>query len=58
MRAPCRTARGLINQPGQLLEDLTEQMHAAAEQLQFELAARLRDEIEDVKRELRQIDAG
>ena len=42
----------------QLLEDLTEQMHAAAEQLQFELAARLRDEIEDVKRELRQIDAG
>ncbi len=42
----------------QLLEDLTEQMNAAAEQLQFELAARLRDEIEDVKRELRQIDAG
>ncbi|MDP9805496.1 excinuclease ABC subunit B [Trueperella bonasi] len=41
----------------QLLEDLTEQMHAAAEQLQFELAARLRDEIEDVKKELRQIDS-
>ncbi|MEW6919137.1 excinuclease ABC subunit UvrB [Trueperella pyogenes] len=40
----------------QLLEDLTEQMHAAAEQLQFELAARLRDEILDVKRELRQIE--
>ncbi|VEI12397.1 excinuclease ABC subunit UvrB [Trueperella bialowiezensis] len=40
----------------QLLEDLTEQMHAAAEQLQFELAARLRDEIEDVKKEIRQID--
>ena len=40
----------------QLLEDLTEQMHAAAEQLQFEIAARLRDEIEDVKKELRQID--
>ncbi|MFP7696148.1 excinuclease ABC subunit UvrB [Trueperella sp. LYQ143] len=38
-----------------LLQDLTEQMHAAAEQLHFELAARLRDEIEDVKRELRQI---
>ncbi len=40
----------------QLLEELTEQMHAAADQLQFEIAARLRDEIEDVKKELRQID--
>ncbi|QOQ38809.1 excinuclease ABC subunit UvrB [Trueperella pecoris] len=40
----------------QLLEDLTEQMHVAAEQLQFELAARLRDEILDVKKELRQIE--
>ncbi|MDY5589834.1 MAG: excinuclease ABC subunit UvrB [Arcanobacterium sp.] len=39
----------------ELLEDLTAQMHAAAEQLQFELAARLRDEIKDVKRELRAI---
>lgn len=39
-----------------LLEELTLQMHAAAEQLQFELAARLRDEIEDVKRELRSIE--
>lgn len=38
-----------------LLRDLTAQMHAAAEQLQFELAARLRDEIADVKRELRAI---
>lgn len=38
-----------------LLEELRLQMHAAAEQLQFELAARLRDEIEDVKRELRAI---
>lgn len=40
---------------GDLLRDLTAQMHAAAEQLQFELAARLRDEIADVKRELRAI---
>lgn len=39
----------------QLLEDLTAQMKVAAEQLQFELAARLRDEIEDVKKELRTI---
>ena len=28
-------------------------MHAAAEELQFELAARLRDEVSDLKRELR-----
>ncbi|MGB4634772.1 MAG: excinuclease ABC subunit UvrB [Actinomycetaceae bacterium] len=40
-----------------LLEELTLHMHAAAEQLQFEVAARLRDEIEDVKRELRAIQA-
>lgn len=40
---------------GDLLRDLTAQMHTAAEQLQFELAARLRDEIADVKRELRAI---
>ncbi len=41
-------ARNLI----QLIEDLTMQMHAAAEQLQFELAARYRDEIKDLKSEL------
>ncbi|MDY5585650.1 MAG: excinuclease ABC subunit UvrB, partial [Arcanobacterium sp.] len=39
-----------------LLTDLTAQMHEAAKNLQFELAARLRDEIQDVKRELRAID--
>jgi excinuclease ABC subunit B len=36
-----------------LIQDLTDQMHAAAGELQFELAARLRDEISDLKRELR-----
>ncbi len=36
-----------------LIEQLTEQMHGAAAELQFELAARLRDEIGDLKRELR-----
>ena len=36
-----------------LIEELTAQMHAAAAQLQFELAARLRDEVGDLKRELR-----
>jgi excinuclease ABC subunit B len=36
-----------------LIEDLTAQMHAAAAELQFELAARLRDEVSDLKKELR-----
>ena len=36
-----------------LIEELTAQMHAAAADLQFELAARLRDEVGDLKRELR-----
>ncbi len=36
-----------------LIEDLTAQMHAAAAELAFELAARLRDEVSDLKRELR-----
>jgi excinuclease ABC subunit B len=39
-----------------LIESLTEQMRGAAEQLQFELAARLRDEIRELKRELRSMD--
>ena len=37
----------------ELINELTQQMHAAAEDLHFELAARLRDEIQDLKRELR-----
>jgi excinuclease ABC subunit B len=36
-----------------LIEQLTEQMHQAATDLQFELAARLRDEVKELKRELR-----
>jgi excinuclease ABC subunit B len=36
-----------------LIDDLTAQMHHAAAELQFELAARLRDEVGDLKRELR-----
>ena len=38
-----------------LIRQMSEQMHTAAEQLQFELAARLRDEIRDLKKELRQM---
>jgi len=36
-----------------LIRDLTEQMHQAAAELHFELAARYRDEISELKRELR-----
>jgi excinuclease ABC subunit B len=39
----------------QLVQELTDQMHTAAADLQFEVAARLRDEISDLKRELRQM---
>jgi excinuclease ABC subunit B len=38
-----------------LIQQLTEQMHAAAAELQFEMAARLRDEISELKKELRQM---
>src|SRR5690625_4515534 len=40
-----------------LIQQLNAQMLAAAEELQFELAARLRDEISDLKKELRQMQA-
>ena len=36
-----------------LIQQLTDQMHTAARELQFELAARLRDEIGELKKELR-----
>ncbi|SDS15228.1 Excinuclease ABC subunit B [Nocardioides scoriae] len=39
----------------ELVQALTEQMHTAAAELQFEVAARLRDEISDLKKELRQM---
>jgi excinuclease ABC subunit B len=38
-----------------LIQDLTDQMKGAAAELQFELAARLRDEISELKKELRQM---
>ncbi len=39
----------------QLIQDLTDQMRQAAAELAFELAGRLRDEINDLKKELRQM---
>ena len=40
----------------QLIQDLNDQMLAAARELQFELAARIRDEISELKKELRAMD--
>jgi excinuclease ABC subunit B len=40
-----------------LVQQLTDQMLAAAKDLQFELAGRLRDEISELKKELRHMDA-
>ncbi|HLT10873.1 MAG TPA: excinuclease ABC subunit UvrB [Micromonosporaceae bacterium] len=39
-----------------LIQELTDQMLAAARDLQFELAARIRDEIAELKKEMRQMD--
>ena len=39
----------------ELIGELTDQMHAAAADLQFEVAARLRDEVGELKKELRQM---
>jgi excinuclease ABC subunit B len=54
---PGRHAADLAGLPAtdlaDLIGDLTEQMHTAAAELAFELAARLRDEISELKRELR-----
>jgi len=53
-------ARTVISLPRQellaLIGSLTEQMRSAAGDLQFELAARLRDEIRELKKELRGMD--
>jgi excinuclease ABC subunit B len=40
---------------GDLIDQLSEQMRTAASELQFEVAARLRDEISELKKELRQM---
>lgn len=56
-----RHAKEFANLPRQelasLIASLTEQMRTAAEELHFELAARLRDEIGELKKELRAMEA-
>ena len=59
VRVPTSVREGLRSIPardlGDLIDQLSEQMHTAASELQFELAARLRDEIHELKKELRQM---
>lgn len=59
MRVPTSIKQNLRSIPardlGDLIDQLSEQMHIAASELQFELAARLRDEISELKKELRQM---
>jgi excinuclease ABC subunit B len=62
-RGRSRTAAGTPSREGmaradlaQLIQELNEQMLGAARELQFELAARIRDEISELKKELRAMD--
>ena len=50
-----RLAGAAASDLAQLIQELSDQMHAAAAELQFEVAGRLRDEISDLKKELRQM---
>ncbi|MEU2351311.1 excinuclease ABC subunit UvrB [Modestobacter sp. NPDC049651] len=45
------------NELADMIAQMNEQMLAAARELQFEVAARLRDELTELKKELRQLDA-
>jgi excinuclease ABC subunit B len=64
-RKPAKAAKGKVKETvptdrpaaqlaGQI-EEMTERMRAAAAELQFEVAARLRDEVSEMKKELRQM---
>ncbi len=56
LRREGRAAAG-ANELESIIADLNEQMLAAASELKFELAGRLRDEVADLKKELRQMEA-
>jgi excinuclease ABC subunit B len=57
-KAPATPARAGMARAelAKLIQDLNEQMLGAARELQFELAARIRDEIHELKKELRGMD--
>ncbi|MDO4717026.1 MAG: excinuclease ABC subunit UvrB [Propionibacteriaceae bacterium] len=48
-------AKLAVSELAELIAQLSDEMHAAAAELKFEVAARLRDEISDLKKELRQM---
>ncbi|HZD02547.1 MAG TPA: UvrB/UvrC motif-containing protein, partial [Actinomycetes bacterium] len=53
-RAAAPAARGMPKDDlVRLIQSLEEEMHEAAKDLRFEYAARLRDEVADLRRELR-----
>jgi excinuclease ABC subunit B len=53
---PAATAGMARAELAQLIQDLNDQMLGAARELQFELAARIRDEMAELKKELRGMD--
>ena len=57
MYAGHNTAGMARNELADLVQHLTDQMMAAARDLQFELAGRLRDEIQELKKEIRDMDS-
>ena len=50
---PARTGVAPVDDLQSLIAELTDQMHEAARELNFEIAARLRDEVGDLRKELR-----
>ena len=53
--ATAKTARDAESELVDLISELSQQMHLAAAELKFEMAARLRDEVAELKKELRQL---
>jgi excinuclease ABC subunit B len=53
-----RLAQSSAEELASLIDELTDQMRAAAAELQFEVAAKLRDEIADVRHSLRELVEG
>ena len=58
-RGRAKPARDRLDLPrdelGRLIQSLQDEMHDASRDLRFEEAARLRDEINELKRELREV---
>lgn len=53
--ATAKAVHGAESELVDLISELSKQMHLAASELKFEMAARLRDEVAELKKELRQL---